>query len=348
MRLAAALSPPLLIAAFAFSQPYPVSDHFDGRRFYNPVIGAIDKSFGDMWRWRTEGGRASWPEWVVTGTGPVAQPRDGKGVAATFVNHATFVLRFGGGGIGGNVGGGDGAFTVLTDPIWSDRCSPFSFAGPRRVHAPGVPFDSLPRMDVVVISHNHYDHMDLPTLRRLAARDNPLFLVPLGDKKLLQGEGISRVEEMDWWQARKVSGFAITFLPAQHWSARGLFDRNESLWGSWGIVSPDGTRVYHAGDTGYGSHFKTIRARWGVPDLALIPIGAYAPRWFMGAAHVDPAEAIQAFHDLGARKAVGMHFGAFQLTNESWDEPATRTRELAGDLPFRVPEPGQAFHAVMR
>jgi L-ascorbate metabolism protein UlaG (beta-lactamase superfamily) len=317
-----------------------VSDHFDGRRFFNPGIGPIDKGFRDMWRWRTEGGRAVWPDWVETGTGPVAEPPAGRGVAATFVNHATFVLRF------GSTGSGDNAVTVLADPIWSDRCSPVSFAGPKRVHAPGVVFDSLPRVDVVVISHNHYDHLDLPTLRMIAARDSAVFLVPLGDKKLLEGEGIVNVEEMDWWQTKRFRGMAITFLPAQHWSARGVFDRNTSLWGSWGFVAADGTRVYHGGDTGYGPHFKAIRARWGSPDLALLPIGAYAPKWFMGAAHMDPEEAVRAFHDLGAGKAVGMHFGTFQLTNEPREEPGILTRKLAKGLPFRVPEPGQAFYAV--
>jgi L-ascorbate metabolism protein UlaG (beta-lactamase superfamily) len=328
----------LFVASSVFAQPRPVSDHFDGERFFNPGYGPINKTFGDMLRWRREE-RAVWPEWVVTGTGPVAEPRGGRGVAATFVTHATFVLRFG--------NGSEGA-TVLADPIWSERCSPVSFAGPRRVHAPGVVFDSLPRVDVVVISHNHYDHLDLPTLKQVWERDSALFLVPLGDRALLEGAGIGRVEEMDWWESREFAGLSITFLPAQHWSARGLFDRNKSLWGSWGITAPDGTRVYHGGDTGYSSHFTAIRERWGAPDLALLPIGAYAPRWFMGAAHVDPAEAVRAFLDLAARKGVGMHFGAFQLTNEPWDEPARLTRELAVDLPFHVPEPGQAFFVEAR
>ncbi len=321
-----------VMAMSPFAQPYPKSDHFDGKLFFNPGLGRIDKTFGDMWRWRKEQ-KAAWPAWVKTGTGPVAMAREGRGVAATFVNHATFVLRFANG------------TTVLADPIWSARCSPVSFAGPKRVHAPGVPFENVPRIDVVVVSHNHYDHLDLPTLRMIADRDSALFLVPLGDKKLLQGEGIARVEEMDWWQTKKVSGVSITFLPSQHWSARGIFDRNESLWGSWGFVSQDGTRVYHGGDTGYGPHFKSIRSRWGAPDLALLPVGAYAPKWFMGAAHMDPEEAVRAFHDLGARKAVGMHFGTFQLTNEPREEPGARLKAAASGLDFKVPEPAQAFFA---
>lgn len=326
----------LMVVPGARAQPDPESGHFDGKLFFNPGVGRIDKSFGDLWRWSREE-KAVWPEWVETATGPVVWPSAGRGAAATFVNHATFVVTF---------GSGDSGVTALFDPVWSERCSPVSFAGPRRVHAPGVPFDSLPRIDVVMVSHNHYDHLDLATLKRLAARDAPLFLVPLGDGKLLRGAGLARVEEMDWWQRASVRGVEITFLPAQHWSARGLFDRNESLWGSWGVVARDGTAVYHAGDTGYGPHFAEIRARWRTPDLALLPIGAYAPRWFMESAHMDPAQAVQAFHDLGARRAVGMHFGTFQLTNEPREEPAALLRTLAAGLDFRVPEPGDGFHVA--
>lgn len=324
-----------LCAAAAFAQPYPISDHYDGERFLNPGFGRIDKKWSDLLKWRREG-RVPWPDRVETSAGPAAEPRDGRGVAATFVNHATFVLRFAD-------SAGTGTVNVLADPIWSERCSPVSFAGPKRVHAPGVPFDSLPRIDLVVVSHNHYDHLDLPTLRRVWARDSALFLVPLGDRALLHGAGILNVEELDWWETRVVRGVTVTFLPAKHWSARGIADRNRSLWGAWGFAGPDGTRVYHAGDTGYGPHFAETGARWGAPDLALLPIGAYAPRWFMRDAHMDPEEAVQAFHDLGARKAVGMHFGTFQLTGEGRDEPAAYTETVAEGLPFRVPDPGQAF-----
>jgi L-ascorbate metabolism protein UlaG (beta-lactamase superfamily) len=341
--LPARLFPLLALFAPLQAQPYPVSDHFDGARFFNPGIGAIDKGYGDLLKWKLRGDAAEWPEWVETRVLRPGAPENNKGVAATFINHATFVLRFG----GSSPGAGGGA-NVLTDPIWSERCSPVSFAGPRRVHAPGVNFDSLPRIDVVVISHNHYDHLDLPTLRRIADRDKALFLVPLGDRELLAEAGIARVEEMDWWQARRVAGLTITFLPAQHWSSRTPWDRNKTLWGSWGLVSADGVSVYHGGDTGYGPHFARIRARWGAPDLALLPIGAYDPEWFMKAAHLNPEDAVRAFHDLGARQAVGMHFGTFQLTDEPRDEPGARVRKAAVRLPFHVPEPGQAFYADRR
>jgi L-ascorbate metabolism protein UlaG (beta-lactamase superfamily) len=333
---------PLFCALLLFGFPdlvrasdssYGRSDHQDSAGFFNPGLGRISKSFGDMWRWKVSGEDAApWPNHVETHTGPALAPLNHGGAAATFVNHATFVVRF-------------PTAVVLTDPIWSERCSPLSFAGPKRVHPPGVVFDSLPKVDVVVVSHNHYDHLDLPTLRRIGARDNPLFLVPLGNKALLKGEGLKRVEEMDWWQSRTVAGVTITFLPAQHWSSRTPWDRNETLWGSWGMTGADGTRVYHAGDTGYGPHFKGIRERWGAPDLALLPIGAYDPEWFMRSSHVNPEDAVRAFDDLGARRAVGMHFGTFQLTDEARDDPARRIRKAQGSRAFFVPEPGRGFFA---
>ncbi len=313
---------------------YPVSEHFDGDRFFNPWEPVEDKTLGDVIRWRMQGGRPAWPAWIESDIGKAHEPRDGRGVAATFVNHSTFVLRF---------AGESGATTVLTDPIWSERASPFGFVGPRRVHAPGVPFDSLPKVDVVVVSHNHYDHLDLPTLVALSERDDPLILVPLGDKALLESAGVRRVHEMDWWESIEVDGLTVTFLPAQHWSARGLRDRRKSLWGSFGITGPDGTTVYHGGDTGYGPHFNMIAERWGSPDLALLPIGAFQPRWFMRYYHMDPEDAVRAFQDLGAKKAVGMHFGTFQLADDYRDEPGALTEKMAGDLAFKVPAPAQGF-----
>jgi L-ascorbate metabolism protein UlaG (beta-lactamase superfamily) len=311
----------------------PVNDHFDGEHFFNPELGPIDKSFWDLMKWQWGGTRAAWPDSVpVT---PALVPVAAREVSATFVGHATFVVRF--------PSTPDSALTVLIDPIWSDRCSPVTWAGPRRAQAPGVRFEALPHVDVVLVSHNHYDHMDMPTLVRLAARDNPLFLVPIGDAELLREAGITRVEELEWWESRNVASVTITFLPAQHWSNRLDKSRNTSLWGSWGLRGADGTSVYHGGDTGYGSHFKKIRGRWGAADLALLPIGAYKPRWFLKDQHMDPAEAVQAARDLDAAASVGMHFGTFRLADEPYGSPETDLAAARGETVFSAPLPGQTF-----
>lgn len=210
---------------------------------------------------------------------------------------------------------------ILTDPIWSERTSPFSWIGPKRVREPGLSWDELPKIDLVIISHNHYDHMDEGTLARLAARDQPLILVPLGDKGHVQSFGSSRVEEMDWWQEKQINDdMKLVFTPSQHWSGRWLHDRYRSLWGSYTLIYR-GHSIYFGGDTGYAGHFKEIKERLGPIDLAFLPIGAYEPRWFMKHSHMNPGEAVQAHQDLGARKSIGMHFGTFQLTDESIEQP---------------------------
>jgi L-ascorbate metabolism protein UlaG (beta-lactamase superfamily) len=226
--------------------------------------------------------------------------------AITFINHASFVIRLSGG-------------VVLTDPIFSERCSPVSWAGPRRARPPGVAFDDLPRPDVVLLSHNHYDHMDFPTLRALQGRHSPCFVTMLGNARRLARLGIVATE-LDWWQDVSVGPLRITATPARHFSARTPFDRNRALWGGF-MVSGGAGMVLFAGDSGAGSHWGDIRARLGAPDVALLPIGAYEPRWFMAAVHMDPAEAVQAHLALGARQSVGMHFGTFQLTDEAIDAP---------------------------
>lgn len=285
----------------------PKSDHFDGRRFFNPT-GDATKGFADLIRWQWFGDRQDWPARREIADPPQVQAQVPDGVVrVTFVNHATLLIQSGG-------------FNVLTDPVWSERTSPVTWAGPKRVHEPGVPFDKLPRIDAVVISHNHYDHLDLPTLKLLNEKFSPRFFVPLGDRRLLEDAGLRNVEELDWWETRELGEIRLHFLPCQHWSARGLFDRYMSLWGSYGIEI-DGRKVYFGGDAGYSEHYRRIREKWGVPDLALLPIGAYEPRWFMKGNHMNPAEAVQAMLDLEARFAIGIHFGTWQLTDEAIDAP---------------------------
>jgi L-ascorbate metabolism protein UlaG (beta-lactamase superfamily) len=307
---------------------------FDGRRFENPGDSA-SRTFRELLRWQWTAARQPWPAWVdhqpAAALPRAVAPGD---LALTFVNHSTFLLQ-------------THTLAILTDPVWSDRASPVSFAGPRRVHAPGVPFDGLPRIDIVLVSHNHYDHMDLDTLRRLDERHHPRFVTSIGNGAFLRRRGLSRVDELTWWQSLDVEGARVTMTPAQHFSARTPFDRNRTLWGGF-VVEGRWPRVFFAADTGYWRHFDEVRAHFGTIDLALLPIGAYEPRWFMRPAHMDPAEAVQAHLDLRARLSVAMHFGTFRLTDEARDDPPRHLEEALGarGLPhdsFRVLRPGETL-----
>ena len=310
------------------SQPFAPSDHFDGREFHN--LDGVDTggSLGKLLRWKLLGGRAApWPrqppvETVIptlpTNIGP-------DEIAATFVGHSTFLFQFANG------------LNVLTDPVWSDRVSPVKFAGPRRVRPPAIAFDALPPVQLVLVSHGHYDHLDLTTLRRLDERFNPLFLTGLGNHAFLRGCGLRQVEELDWWQSHRFPGLEVTFTPAQHWSKRSATRKNDTLWGGFWVRS-DKLRVFFAGDSGLGRHFALIRERLGAPDLALLPIGAYEPRWFMRAQHMNPEDAVQAHRTLASHRSVAMHFGTFQLTDESIDQPVI---DLAAALNSRRIDPAE-------
>ena len=289
-----------------------ISDHFDGRRFFNPHAPQ-GKSRRDVSRWRRTRQREPWPEHVedVPLTPPPRAARDR--IAVTFIGHSTFLVQVGG-------------LCVLTDPIWSDRCSPVSFAGPRRVRPPGQSLDSLPGVDLLLITHNHYDHMDLPTLRKVRGRWQPSTATGLGNARHLAKAGIRSAVELDWWQTTELAGARVTYVPAQHFSARGLHDRNRSLWGGF-VVEAHGAVVYFAGDSGYCPYFADIASRFPRIDLALLPIGAYEPRWFMRQHHVNPEEAVQAHLDLQPRRSIGMHFGTFQLTDEAIDAPILALRQ---------------------
>jgi L-ascorbate metabolism protein UlaG (beta-lactamase superfamily) len=254
-------------------------------------------------------------------------------VVVTFVGHATFLIQ-------------TAAANVLIDPVYSRRASPLPFAGPRRARAPGVRFDDLPPISLVLLSHNHYDHCDLGTLQLLERRFHPTVVTPHGNGRLLRAAGIRRIEEIDWWERASTVPIPVTLTPAQHFSARHVFDRNRALWGGF-LIEAGGHRILHAGDSGYGSHFLEIAARLGPIDLALIPIGAYEPRWFMKDIHLNPAEAVQAHLDLAARRSIAMHFGTFQLTPEGMEEPALqlahalRERGVAAER-FRAMEVGES------
>jgi L-ascorbate metabolism protein UlaG (beta-lactamase superfamily) len=288
------------------------TDHFDGERFFNPHAPQR-KSLQDLRRWRRERQKQPWPDHVEDPPLPPPGRTAPDRISATFIGHSTFLLQLGG-------------IAVLTDPIWSERCSPVSFAGPRRVRRPGESLDTLPNVDLLLVSHNHYDHMDLPTLRRVRRRWGPATATGLGNARHLAKAGIGAAVELDWWQSAEVAGARVTYVPAQHFSSRGLHDRDRSLWGGF-VIEAGGAVVYFVGDSGYGRHFSEIGCRFPRIDLALVPIGAYEPRWFMRQQHVNPAEAVRAHLDLRPRHSLGMHFGTFQLTDEAIDAPVLALRE---------------------
>ena len=321
----------LLFPIYLFA--YPISDHYDGKKFFNPKDHEL-KTFWQVLKWKLTTDAAEWPTHLPNKVYPLPAVAPTDKAVLTFINHATFLVRF-------------QNLTVLTDPIFSKRASPFSFMGPKRARDPGVALEELPPVDVVIISHNHYDHLDIESLRKLDAKFHPLFLVPLGDEKLLKENGIQNVREMDWWQTQQVKEVKIHFTPAKHWSARGLFDKCESLWGSYLIEAPE-MKVYFGGDTGYSTHFTELKEKLGSPQVALLPIGAYEPRYFMKFAHMNPEEAVQAHLDLGAPLSIGMHLGTFQLTDEGIDDPLkalveARLKFKVNDADFKVLDHGESI-----
>ena len=317
----------------------PPGDHFDGTRFFNPGEPDGDRTLLQVLRWKLAGGAAKWPSTVpVTPAKP--EPRV-DGMRVTMVGHATLLVQAAG-------------LNILTDPVWSERASPIAWVGPKRATAPGVAFEDLPPNDAVLISHCHYDHMDVATLRRLHATHDPLMVMPLGNDAIVRAAvPHARVALGDWHERVALrAGSATTLTRANHWSARGLGDRRMALWSGHFVETPAGS-VWFAGDTGYGDGavFRDIRERHGAPDVALIPIGAYEPRWFMAAQHVDPGEAVSIMRDVGAVQALGIHWGTFQLTDEPREAPrlALATALSQAGIPpsrFVAAQPGRAYDFV--
>lgn len=290
-----------------------MSDHFNGDTFFNP-IDHKDKSLWDVLKWQINRNAVKWPadQKNETKSAIPSSLKIGE-FALTFVNHSTFLIQ---------LQTEKKMVNILTDPVFSDRTSPVSFAGPKRVRPPGMALEELPKIDVVVVSHNHYDHMDYESLKWLNKKFSPVFVAPLGNAKYLDFTEKANIQERDWNDFVELPEFAlkVNIQRAHHWSRRSLTDTNKALWCSFVIESKE-RAIYFAGDTGYKEHFKETKKKFPKIDLALLPIGAYEPRWFMRDAHMNPEDAVQAHKDLSPTRSIGIHFGTFPLTDEGIDEP---------------------------
>ena len=314
----------LLIVSLLYSLPTYSNEvinssvhHLSDGTYANTSGVAYESSFNKLlkWSWERRSKNLETFEFEVE-IPNYKEIYENENIVITWIGHESFLYQ-------------NKDINVLTDPHFTQRASPLNFAGPKRYMAPGMKIDDLPNIDVVTISHSHYDHLDYKSVKLLSEKfENILFLVPLGLKKWFESKGIYNVRELDWWDSFTIKETLITFAPVQHWSARGLFDRNETLWGAWHFKNKFHSFI-HLGDTGYTDDFRVIREKLGPVDLAAIPIGAYEPRWIMEFSHINPEEAVMTFLDLEASKAIGMAWGTFILTDEPVKEPP---RELLKEL----------------
>ena len=286
----------------------PVTDHFNGRQFINPG-NVKPRGLREVLRWMLDRERGEWTALKNTAFGKIPDERITNGIRITFINHSTFLVQTDG-------------LNILTDPVFSERASPFSWAGPKRMRPPGIRFEDLPPIDVVLLSHNHYDHLDIATVRKLNETFHPEFVVPLGVGAFLKQHHIDTYKELDWWQSLRVrDSFSIQAVPAQHFSGRGFFDRQATLWCGY-IIQREHGNIYFAGDTGYNDQtFKEIGERCAPINAAIIPIGAYKPSWFMSPIHCSPEEAVKIHRDIQAKRSIASHYGTFPLADEAQLEP---------------------------
>lgn len=285
------------------------SDHWDGKRFFNP--GVPPQRFTEAVRWMLHRERGPWRRNIPSEPGPTPRGRvEGDELVVTLVNHSTVLLQ-------------THSVNILTDPVWSERVSPVQFMGPRRHRAPGFALKQLPQIDVLLISHNHYDHLDAPTLKKLSRQHKPAVFCPLGVAPQLRKLGFENVQQKDWWEHGEWNQGKVYCVPAQHFAARTPFDRNRTLWCGW-VFELAGERLYFAGDTGYAQLFEEVATRFAPLRLALLPIGAFRPESFMGPIHMTPEQALEAHQTLGAKSSVAIHYGTFSLADDGEMEPVER------------------------
>lgn len=291
----------------------PITDHFDGKRFINPG-GVKAKGLESLPKWAMNRKRGPWKYTDVAPGPPPPERVDGDEFRITFINHATFLIQVAG-------------LNILTDPVWSERVSPLSFAGPKRMRPPGLRLEDLPPIDILLLSHNHYDHLDLPVFKQIALQHKAKIFTCLGLSQFLTQKGIPNSTDMDWWDELTYNkDLTIQCTPAQHFSSRGTIDRDKTLWGGFMLKTPVGN-LYFCGDTGYGEFLGEIGKRSGPIRLAMLPIGAYKPRWFMSPIHIDPDQAVQVHQMIGAQTSVAMHYGTFPLADEGMHDPVTELKQ---------------------
>jgi len=287
--------------------PQKFNNH-NGKVFVNLNNDEVSQRWLDILKWQlAKKNKAKWPKKVDNSpTKPLVDRVPTNQIHATFVNHATVLLQMDG-------------LNIITDPVWAERASPFTWAGTKRVQSPGMRFDDVPKIDLILLSHNHYDHMDVEALEKFAERDQSTIVCGLNNRHYLKKQSQKNTHELDWNTVMEFKGLKITFLPARHWSKRTFTDTNKSLWGAFAVEGSQ--KVYFAGDTGYGEHFKMAQNSFDHFDLSLIPIGAYSPRWCFKHHHMDPFDAAQAHLDLNSKCSLGIHHSTFQLTDEAMNEP---------------------------
>jgi L-ascorbate metabolism protein UlaG (beta-lactamase superfamily) len=324
-----------MLLGWLFSTPGyrgPVSDHFDGKKFINPG-GKKAAGFKELLKWAGNRERGEWKENPGAPYGPApVSIVEGDSIVVTFINHSTFLIQTRG-------------LNILTDPVWSEYASPVSFAGPKRMRPPGIRFEDLPEIDMILLTHNHYDHLDIQTMKRLAEKFSPRVYTPLGGGKFLENKGIGNVTEMDWWDEAVIDdGLKLICTPAQHFSGRGMFDRDRTLWSGFALMTEEGS-IYYSGDTGFGEFFAEIAERISPVRLSFLPIGAYKPGWFMSTIHTSPADAVKIHQILKSPKSIGMHFGTFPLADDGMAEPekdlkTALNKEGVPESEFIVPREG--------